>query len=116
MHGAADMRSPETSPRGQRSAQATADLSPCTREGLAFVLLDRIAKLEGYAADDSRRYNLDLLRDILLTIDGKRAPPVVIPTIDRRGGVIDRREGGGTIVADPVSVKMGKDNALSGRF
>jgi hypothetical protein len=77
-----------------RSITAGDDLSAHTREGLAFVLLDRIAKAERYAADnDTRRYLLDLLREVLLTIDGRRAPPLVIPSSERRSGILDRREG-----------------------
>jgi hypothetical protein len=57
------------------------------REGLALVMLERIVKAEGGDPEqNTRAYLLDLLREILLTIDGKRAPPIVIPTVDRRHG------------------------------
>jgi hypothetical protein len=90
----ADMSTVETVTADHPSlgSSASADRSTYTREGLALVLLDRVASAEGYAADDARRYLLDLLRDILLTIDGKRAPPIVVPAGERRVGSIDRRE------------------------
>jgi hypothetical protein len=78
--------------RASPGSQASADRSSYTREGLALVLLDRVATAEGYSADDARRYLLDLLREILLTIDGKRTPPIVVPVNERRVGSIDRRE------------------------
>jgi hypothetical protein len=57
------------------------------REGLAFVMLERIVKAEGgEPQQNTRAYLLDLLREILLTIDGKRTPPITIPSVDRRHG------------------------------
>jgi hypothetical protein len=78
--------------RGFSAMKGMSDGSPLSREGLALIFVDRIAKGESCQENDRRRYFLDLLREVLLTIDGKRAPPVVIPTIDRRVGSIDRRE------------------------
>ena len=57
------------------------------REGLAQVMLERIITAEGgEPAQNTRAYLLDLLREILLTIDGKRTPPITIPSVDRRHG------------------------------
>ncbi len=57
------------------------------REGLALVMLERIVKAEGgEPAHNTRIYLLDLLREIMLTIDGKRPPPITIPSVDRRHG------------------------------
>jgi hypothetical protein len=57
------------------------------REGLALVMLERIVKAEGgEPVQNTRAYLLDLLREILLTIDGKRTPPITIPSVDRRHG------------------------------
>lgn len=57
------------------------------REGLALTLLDRIIHAEGgEPAQTARAYTLDLLREILLTIDGKRTPPITIASVDRRAG------------------------------
>ena len=62
-------------------------LSGANREGLALYLLDRIIRAEGGEPGQSARsYTLDLLREILLTIDGKRNPPITLPTVDRRAG------------------------------
>jgi hypothetical protein len=57
------------------------------REGLALIILERIVKAEGgEPAHGTRSYLLDLLREIMLTIDGKRPPPITIPSVDRRHG------------------------------
>jgi hypothetical protein len=57
------------------------------REGLALILLDRIVKAEGgEPAQATRVYLLDLLREIMLTIDGKRTPPITLASVDRRLG------------------------------
>ena len=64
------------------------------REGLALILLDRIIRAEGGAPPQSMRaYTLDLLREILLTIDGKRTPPITYSGTERRAGGIERRAG-----------------------
>jgi len=64
------------------------------RETLALVLLDRIIQAEGGEPQDSvRSYTLDLLREILLTIDGKRTPPIAYSGVDRRAVGIERRPG-----------------------
>jgi hypothetical protein len=65
------------------------------REGLALILLDRITRAEGGEPQDgARAYTLDLLREILLTIDGKRTPPITYAGTDRRAGSsIERRAG-----------------------
>jgi hypothetical protein len=60
---------------------------PQNREGLALVMLERIVTAEGGEPEqNTRAYLLDLLREIILTIDGKRTPPITIPTVDRRHG------------------------------
>jgi hypothetical protein len=57
------------------------------REGLALLMLERIIKAEGGEPEErTRAYLLDLLREILLTVDGKRPPPIAIPSVDRRCG------------------------------
>jgi len=62
------------------------------REGLALILLNRITQAEGgEPAESFRAYTLDLLREILLTIDGKRTPPIVFAGADRRAVSIERR-------------------------
>ncbi len=61
--------------------------APQNREGLALVMLERIVRAEGGEPEQrTRAYLLDLLREILLTIDGKRPPPITIPSVDRRNG------------------------------
>ncbi len=62
------------------------------REGLALILLNRITQAEGGEPPEGfRTYTLDLLREILLTIDGKRTPPIVFAGADRRPMGIERR-------------------------
>ena len=62
------------------------------REGLALILLNRITQAEGGEPREGvRTYTLDLLREILLTIDGKRTPPITFSGTDRRAVGIERR-------------------------
>jgi hypothetical protein len=71
---------------GRRSDDAAPPAQE-NREGLALLMLGRIIKAEGGEPEERpRAYLLDLLREILLTIDGKRPPPIAIPSVDRRSG------------------------------
>jgi len=73
---------------------AATEIAGPNREGLALLLLDRITRAEGGEPQDGvRAYTLDLLREILQTIDGKRNPPITYAGIDRRGPGIERRAG-----------------------
>jgi hypothetical protein len=57
------------------------------REGLALLMLERIVMAEGGQPEQNTRiYLLDLLREIMLTIDGKRPPPITLASVDRRHG------------------------------
>jgi hypothetical protein len=70
------------------------EIASHNREGLALILLDRIIRAEGREPQDGvRAYTLDLLREILQTIDGKRTPPITYAGSDRRAGSIERRTG-----------------------
>jgi hypothetical protein len=73
-------------------ADAPSDVGCHSREGLALLLLDRITRAEGGEPPEGvRAYTLDLLREILLTIDGKRTPPIIYAGTDRRAMGIERR-------------------------
>jgi hypothetical protein len=75
-------------------ADAPSDVVSHNREGLALLLLDRITRAEGGEPREGvRAYTLDLLREILLTIDGKRTPPITFGGSDRRAMGIERRAG-----------------------
>jgi hypothetical protein len=74
------------------AAEAPSDSVGHNREGLALLLLDRITRAEGGEPQEgARAYTLDLLREILLTIDGKRTPPITFAGTDRRAVGIERR-------------------------
>jgi hypothetical protein len=74
------------------TTDAPPDVVNHNREGLALILLDRITRAEGGEPQEgSRAYTLDLLREILLTIDGKRTPPITYSGTERRAMGIERR-------------------------
>jgi hypothetical protein len=76
-----------------QGASAVSHSASPSREGLALLLLDRLTQAEGgEQAESVRTYTLDLLREILLTIDGKRTPPLVaFSGVDRRTSPLERR-------------------------
>jgi hypothetical protein len=85
------MTDPST-PLYSQPADAGSEGLPQNREGLALVLLNRITQAEGGEPSEGfRTYTLDLLREILLTIDGKRTPPITFAGTDRRAMGIERR-------------------------
>jgi hypothetical protein len=85
------MTDPST-PLCSQSADTGFEGAAQNRESLALILLNRITQAEGGEPSDSfRTYTLDLLREILLTIDGKRTPPITFAGADRRAVGIERR-------------------------
>lgn len=81
-----------TTPPYSHSSDASSDGFGQNREGLALILLNRITQAEGGEPSEGfRAYTLDLLREILLTIDGKRTPPITFGGTDRRAIGIERR-------------------------
>jgi len=80
------------SPLYSHAADGSSDGVGQNRESLALILLNRITQAEGGEPEEGfRAYTLDLLREILLTIDGKRTPPLIYGGTDRRASPLEKR-------------------------